>query len=73
MVYIQTESLSGSAIRPHNWTREMPNDSRYGTDKPSSHDITNYAQIRVHHTDTGAPYCSLYVMQEGPYIDRQLN
>ena len=52
-----TIHLSGSWVVPHNWTREMPNDARYGTDKAAACDITNYDQIRIARTADGAEFC----------------
>jgi len=55
----ETTHLSGAAMIPHNWTREMPGDARYGTDKPTASDVTNYSQIRIN-TLAGAQFCDVW-------------
>ena len=59
-LHVQTVHLSGAAMRPHNWTREMPNDPRYGTDKPFDDDVTNYAQIKIFRPGDH-PYCVVFI------------
>jgi len=70
--HFYTTHLSGTFCIPHNWTREMPNDARYGTDKPTAEDITNYSQIAVYTTKDGGQYCTVSPIKGSPWASLYL-